>query len=191
VLTDGDPLPLRPRRVLVCGVTGSGKSTLAATLAGVLDLPYTEIDGLQHGPDWTPRPQFLDEVQALAAGDAWITEWQYRAARPVLLARADLLVWLDLPFRVSMTRLVGRTVRRRVRREVLWHGNQEPPLHTFFTRPDDSILRWGISTRDKYRDRIPDVQRERPELPIVRLGSPREAEQWVRGIVQGRLLPQR
>ncbi|MBI5161972.1 MAG: AAA family ATPase [Micrococcales bacterium] len=184
----GDPLPLRPRRVLVAGVTGSGKSTFAAELGGVLDLPYTEIDGLYHGPHWTPRPQFSDEVQALVADDAWVTEWQYRAARETLLDRAELLVWLDFPFPLTLRRLLQRTVRRRIRREVLWHGNVEPPLRSFFTAPDDNIVRWAISTRHKYRALIPDVAERRPDLAIVRLGSPAETRRWIGGIVRGELL---
>jgi len=189
VLGVEDPLPLRPRRVLVAGVTGSGKSTFAAELGGVLDLPYTEIDGLYHGPNWTPRPQFIDEVHALATQDAWVTEWQYRIAREPLLERAELLVWLDFPFPVTIRRLLQRTIRRRVHREVLWHGNVEPPLRSFFTAPEDNIVRWAIATRGKYRALIPEVAERRPRLAIVRLGSPSEARRWVAGIVRGMLLP--
>ena len=43
-----------------------------------------------------PRPEFVDEVAALVAGEEWVTEWQYSVVRPLLLARAELLVWLDL-----------------------------------------------------------------------------------------------
>jgi adenylate kinase family enzyme len=185
------PLPRRPRRILVCGVTGSGKSTFAAELAGVLDLPYTEIDALYHGPDWVPRPQFVEEVDRFTAEDGWVTEWQYRVVRERLLDRADLLVWLDYPFRISLARLVRRTLRRRIRREVLWHGNTEPPLRTFFTQPDEHIVRWALATRDKYRERVPQVEEARPDLAIVRLRDPGEATRWLRGLVRGELLPQR
>lgn len=76
------------RRVLVAGTSGAGKSTLARRIGAALDVPYTEIDALHHGPRWTPRPEFLDDVTELAASDAWVTEWLYPPARPVLLARA-------------------------------------------------------------------------------------------------------
>jgi len=178
VLSATDPLPARPRRVVVAGVSGVGKTTLAGRIAEVLGIPHTEIDALFHGPDWTPRPEFLDDVRALVARDAWVTEWQYSDARPLLTARADLLVWLDLPFAtVTLPRVIARTLRRRLRREHLWNGNIEPPLHTFFTDPEH-IVRWSISTRNNYRERIPVLD---AELPVARLRTAREAERWLAG----------
>lgn len=183
MLTADDPLPARPRRIAVAGVSGSGKSTLARRLAEGLDLPYTEIDALFHGPGWTPRPEFDSDVDALVGADRWVTEWQYSSARPRIAARADLFVWVDVPFPVTLARVVRRTLRRRLRREELWNGNQEGPLHTFFT-DREHIVRWSISTRNLYAERIPVVAAERPDLPIVRLRSTREVDRWVRDVVQ-------
>lgn len=164
---------MRPRRVVVEGVSGVGKTTLAGRIGEVAGIPHTEIDALFHGPSWTPRPEFLDDVQALVASEAWVTEWQYSAARSLLTARADLLVWLDLPFAtVTLPRVIARTLRRRPGREQLWNGNIEPPLHTFFTDPEH-IVRWSISTRNNYRERIPAVP---ADLPVVRLRTVREVE---------------
>jgi adenylate kinase family enzyme len=131
-----DELPVAPRRVLVAGITGAGKSTLAVRVAAILDVPYTEIDGLYHGPNWTPRASFLTDVDALAAGEGWVTEWQYSSARDRLAARADTILWLDLPLRVSLRRLVVRSVRRRIRRTPLWAGNVEAPWWHLFTGQD-------------------------------------------------------
>lgn len=180
MLTEHDPLPARPRRVLVAGTSGSGKSTLARRIAGRALLPYTEIDGLFHGPGWTPRPEFDDEVAALAASERWATEWQYASARPVLAARADLVVWLDLPRRVVMRRVVRRTLRRRIRREELWNGNREPALRTVLTDPDH-IVRWAWRTHAHHAERITALAEERPELPIVRLRSAGAVARWLQG----------
>ena len=53
-----DPLPARPHRILVAGTSGAGKTTVAAALSARLGIPHTDIDGLYHGPGWTPRPEF-------------------------------------------------------------------------------------------------------------------------------------
>ncbi|MFN2496238.1 MAG: hypothetical protein ABR608_10080 [Pseudonocardiaceae bacterium] len=74
-----------------------GQSTLSRALSALLSVPYHELDAFYHGPRWVPRPQFTADVIALAATERWVTEWQSSAVRPILLARADLIVWLDLP----------------------------------------------------------------------------------------------
>ena len=181
MLGSDDPLPQRPRRILVAGVSGSGKSTLAQRISALLQLPYVELDALHHGPHWTPRAAFLDDVRSLVAQDAWVTEWQYAPARPLLAARADLLVWLDPPFlSVTFPRVVRRTLRRRLRREVLWNGNIEPPLRTFFTDPEH-IVRWAVSTRNDSHARVSAAETAYPDLTVVRLRSPKEADQWSAG----------
>ncbi len=178
MLTADDPLPARPTRVVVAGVSGSGKTTLAGRIASVLGLEHTEIDALFHGPGWTPRPQFMAEVQELVASDGWVTEWQYTPARPVLAAHADLMVWLDLPFHVTLRRVLRRTLRRRLRREELWNGNVEPPLHTFFT-DREHIIRWAIATRNKYAELVPSAADARPGLVVVRLRTARDVDRWL------------
>ena len=183
MLTAADPLPHRPRRVAVAGVAGSGKSTLARRLAAALGLPYTEMDSLHHGAGWTKRPEFEADVDAVVGSDAWVSEWQYDYARSLLTERADLMVWVDLPFPVTLSRVVRRTVRRRVRREQLWNGNQEGPLRHFFTDPEH-IVRWAIRTRNLYDQRLPAVAAAYPDLPIVRLRSRRDVDRWLRDVVQ-------
>jgi adenylate kinase family enzyme len=180
MLGAGDPLPHRPRRILVAGVTGVGKTSLAGRIAELTGSPHTELDSLYHGPNWSYRESFLDEVDELTRSPAWVTEWQYRSARATLVARADTLVWLDLPAPVALGRLVRRTVRRRIRRERLWNGNVEPPLWHFFAGRDH-IFTWALKTQRKYKRTVPALAAEHPELAIVRLRSTREVERWLAG----------
>lgn len=180
LLGPDDPLPARPRRVLVAGTSGSGKTTLAARIAEILGVAHVEIDGLFHGPDWTPRASFVAEVEAFSAGPEWVTEWQYGAVRDRLVRRADLLVWLDLPRPVVMRQVVGRTVRRRLRRTPLWHGNVEPPLRTFLTDPQH-IVRWAWATHGRTGPRVVSAMAADPRLVVVRLRSRRAAGRWVAG----------
>lgn len=183
LLDSAREVPRRPRRVLVCGVTGVGKSTLAARLGRLWRLPYTELDALHHGPNWSVRPSFESDVAALAAQERWITEWQYhsKGQGPVLGQRADTVVWLDFPRWRARLRLVRRTVRRRLGKVELWHGNIEPPLHVFFTDPQESILRFEMQTHGKWRERMPQLMRDYPHLQVIRLGSPRQVRRWLAG----------
>ncbi len=177
MLSASDPLPGLPRRVLVAGTSGSGKTTLAAQIGKRLGIRHVEIDALFHGPEWAPRETFEADVEAFSATPSWVTEWQYGVVRERLAERADLLVWLDFNRITVMRQVVQRTARRRLRRQVLWNGNIEPPLWTVFTN-HDHIVRWAWSTHHKTAQRILAVQEQHPELPIVRLRDRRSVEQW-------------
>lgn len=185
VLSATDRLPGRPLRVLVCGTSGSGKTTIAGRVSAILDIPHVEIDALFHGPKWQPRDSFLDDVAALADHPAWVTEWQYGDARPLLLKRADLLVWPDPSRGVVMRQVISRTLRRRLRREELWNGNIEPPLRTFFTHRKH-IVRWAWSTHHHTLGRVAAARQERPDLPIVRLPNRAAAVELAHRTARGR-----
>ncbi len=179
MLSFRDPVH-RPGRVVVAGVSGVGKSTLAQRIADALSLPYTEIDGLYHGAGWIPRPEFLAEVELFTREPAWITEWQYRDARPMLSARADTLVWLDLPSAVAVSRVVRRTISRSRTRLELWNGNTEPGMwHALVNR--EGIIRWALAHQRTYRRTVPIAAREHPHLQVVRLRSQREVEARLAG----------
>ena len=180
MLTAQEPLHSAPQRILVAGTSGSGKTTLARRIATTVGVPHTEIDALYHGPNWTPRDSFMHDVAAFAAQPTWVTEWQYGKARPLLLRRADLLVWLDLPRTVVMRRVVRRTAQRRLNRTVLWNGNLEPPMSTFFT-DHDHIVRWAWRTHHENVERVAAAVASRKDLSVVRLRCQREGDQWVAG----------
>jgi adenylate kinase family enzyme len=190
VLNAQEPLHSTPRRILVAGTSGSGKTTLAGRIAAAVGAPHTEIDALYHGPNWMPREDFMRDVAAFAAQPTWVTEWQYGKARPLLLQRADLLVWLDLPRSVVMGRVVRRTAQRRLTGTALWNGNLEPPLSTFFT-DRDHIVRWAWRTHHENAQRVAAAVASRADLTVVRLNRQREVDHWMEGPLRDSVRPDR
>lgn len=183
MLSADDPIPHRPERILVAGVTGSGKTTLSRRIGQMWGLRHVEIDGLFHGPNWTPRPEFLDDVRAFAAEDRWITEWQYtsKGTDEVLTPRADLAIWLDYPYRIVRSRLLRRTLSRSILRTRMWNDNVEKPIWRMFGGgPEENLLAWQTATLHKWTERMPAYAERFPHLTIVRLRHPRETEAWLR-----------
>lgn len=155
-----------------------GKSTLARRLSTRLALPYVEMDSLYHGPHWTPRPSFAEDVRQLVAGDRWVVEFAYDEGRAQVLPRCDLMVSLELPRWLAMWQATSRTLRRRLTRQQLWNGNREGPLWRILI-DDEHIIRWAWKTHPEAAERIERIARERPDLPIVRLRSRREIARWI------------
>lgn len=178
ILGPDDALAHRPSRIVVAGTSGSGKSTVGARIGPLLGIEHVDIDGLHHGPRWTPRASFEEDVDRFSTRPGWVTEWNYSAVRDRLADRADLLIWLDLPRRTVMRQVIVRTLRRRIRREVLWNGNVEPPLRYIFLERD-YIVRWAWRTHPLTAQRVDALAHRSPDLPIVRLRSHAEVDRWL------------
>ncbi len=143
------------RRVSVVGNSGSGKSTLARELAARLGVPYVELDAIFHQPGWFPLPEheFARRVAAVVAADGWVIDGNYSGIRPLVWARADTVVWFDLPRHIVMRQIIWRTLRRAVRRSELWNGNRERWRNVFSLNPDESVIAWAWQKHADYRQR--------------------------------------
>ncbi len=178
----------RGRRVVVVGSTGSGKTTFARRLAARLGLPHIELDALHWDPNWTPVPpeRFRERVAGAIGLEGWVVDGNYSAARALIWARADTLVWLDYRLPLVLLRLFRREVARIATRQELWSGNRTSFRVQFLS--DKSLFLWALRTWPRYRREYPELLR-RPEhahLVVHRFRSPRAAERWLRAIVPAR-----
>jgi hypothetical protein len=168
------------RIAIVSTASGCGKTTLGRALADKLGCPFVELDALVHGPGWveTPDEVLRTKVAALIAHDSWVVDGNYRQKLgDLVLARADLVVWLDLPIYVWFLRLVRRTVSRAVRQEVLWNGNRESLKDAIGGK--DSLFGFALRT---YRERRAAWPRLLAPFPHVQLTSRREVERFLAGV---------
>ena len=176
------------RRVSVVGSSGAGKSTLARLLAKRLAVPYVELDAFMHQPGWQQRPddEFMEEVEIATSRPGWVVDGNYRrfVIEGPVWRRADTVVWLDLPRRTVMRQVIARTVRRAVKREVLWNGNREPISNFVSLDPDDNIILWTWvkyhEFAHRYRDAMADPRWH--AINFVRLRSHAEASRWLESI---------
>jgi adenylate kinase family enzyme len=162
---------------VIATASACGKTTVGRQLAGRLGVPFVELDALHHGPGWTEATaeELRTKVEPILATDAWVIDGGYQGKIGTIVQdAADTIVWLDLPRRVWLPRLIRRTLVRIVRREELWNGNRES-FRTALMGRDGLIL---FSLRQ--------VRRRRAEYPVrfasrnlVRLRSQKEVDRWL------------
>jgi adenylate kinase family enzyme len=188
------PLPLAAARshnalvgrriAVIASASGNGKTTLGREAARRLGVPFVELDAWVHGPGWveTPDADLRARVSGVLAREGWVIDGQYRRKLgDMVLRAADEVVWLDLPLRIWLFRLLRRTGRRRLRREELWNGNRETLRTAFWGR--DSLVGYALLMHFRRR-------REWPaglgDVPVTRLRTPGDVEAWLGALPRGR-----
>lgn len=171
------------RRVaVIASASGNGKTTVGRALADALGVPFHELDALHWGPNWAEPglEEFRARVAPLVSLDAWVVDGSYTGKLGTLvLDAADTVVWLDLPLRVWLPRLVRRTIRRWRRREELWNGNREHLWGAFWGR--DALVPYALRSHFRRRREYP---AELAGYRVVRLRSQAQVDAFI-GVVRG------
>ena len=171
------------RIAVIASASGSGKTTVGRELARRLDVPFHEVDALHHGPNWTEATaeELRAKVEPLVAEEAWVIDGVYRGKLgDLVLAGADTVLWLDVPMRVWLPRLLRRSYRRWRTQEELWNGNRESIRGSLLGR--DALVPFALR---HYRDRRRRYPVELARYEVVRLHSPREVTAWLDGLGPG------
>ena len=165
---------------IVTSASGSGGTTVGRELAERLGVPFHELDALFWKPGWveSTADELRTTVEPLVATDAWVIDGSYQSKiGQLVLGNADVVVWLDLPEREWLPRLVRRTFRRARSGEVLWDGNRESLRKAFLSR--DSLILFTLrhvrGRRRRYPERFAGYH-------VVRLRSQGEIDSFLRSV---------
>lgn len=137
-------------------------------------------------PRWTPlrAAETRVEIRSVTSVRECGSERGYRRVLDsaygqwldIPLARAEMIVGLDYPRWLSLARLIRRTVRRVIGRDVVCNGNRES-LRLVLSR--NSIIVWHFRSFTRKQRRMREWRAD-PDLPPVLLfRSPRAARTWL------------
>lgn len=166
------------KRVMIVGGPGSGKSTLARALGERMGLPVYHMDHIHWQENWVERPR--DERWSLAAEverqEAWVFEGGLSKTYTNRLARADTLIWLDLPVGLRLWRVTKRLFR--------YLGQHRPDLPQGCTErihPETlAFYRFIWTHRNRSRDKIVHlIESHQGDAQVVHLTRPSQVAAYL------------
>ncbi|HEX7759275.1 MAG TPA: hypothetical protein VF459_07230, partial [Caulobacteraceae bacterium] len=164
---------ITPRRITILGGAGAGKSRLAREVGAALGLPVIHLDRLVYAPGWRRRDMACvraDLEQSLEA-TGWVVDGIYRETSPLVLPRADLVIWLDQPAWLRLWRSWRKT---RVRRNAPRADRPDGCDERFGWRYALAILRFGTFS-PTLGARLEDMAGQ----PVLRLRGDRAITDWL------------
>jgi adenylate kinase family enzyme len=173
------------RRICIIGPSASGKTTLSKTIAQRTGIDHIEIDAIYHGPNWAQPPDFTERVYDALERERWIADGNYMNYVSIL-GKADLIIWLDYPFRIVLWRVLRRTAYRLVSRKPLWNGNRETLRLTF---SKESIILWVFQTYWKRKEMFPRLLASHEGIEQLIFRHPRHTRKWLNNMIKAEAQP--
>lgn len=173
-------------RINVVGTSGSGKSTFARKLAGLLNLPYYEMDQLFWKADWqeSSDDELFRKVHDVTSQSSWVLDGNYTRTIPIKWKHVQLVIWLNPSLVRTTLQVTKRTICRALTQQEIWPetGNRESLRKAFLSK--DSIIWWVITTHRKHRKRYTSITASpaHSHISFIRLNSHTDVASFLEGL---------
>lgn|SRR3989344_1117490 len=167
-------------RISIIGHSAAGKSTLARRISEKFHIPRLHIDKFwfETGGHRLPlgdtaaqekaRAHVLERTREFVQKDSWVSDGWYPRIQPVVVSRADQIIFLDVPLWRRISNHIWRTLSGKSHKEfTLWHEIRFIPQIIYRTYHRDGKMR--------------QFMKENAEKVLV-LKSFREVEQYLRNL---------
>lgn len=176
------------KRINVIGTSGSGKSTVAKQLSNALKLPHIEMDQIIWSKSWTmlEGEPLLNKLKSKLADDKWVLDGNYSKTVPVKWRDVQMVVWLDLPFILTLYQAISRSILRIIKGKEIWKGSEcyETFRKSFFSR--DSPILWTITSYRQIRLSYEKIMEDDDfsHIEFVRLRSRKEIDLFIKRLTK-------
>lgn len=169
-------------KIMVIGISaGVGKSTFARKLGESLNLPVVHLDTLFWKPNWVEASleEFSEAQQEVVIQDQWIIEGNYSNTFDLRAAHADTMIYLELPLRVCLYRVVKRWLMNL--------GKTRPDMTAGCEEKLDwAFIKFIITTynprKQKMNDRLQNFLKTGPAKEVITLKSKKEIRSYLENV---------
>ena len=163
------------RRICVIGM--GGKTSFSRALGAANGLPVIHHDEIGWMPDWTLRDKDeqldLMRQQLASCGDGWVADGNLSQIEAELfLPKADLVVWLRMPYLSTWWRISWRSFQRAFHKKRVCGDNYETFTHILGRH---SMIWWSLFHWHRSHRKIGEtLQAVAHQAQVIRLTSYRE-----------------
>lgn len=174
------------RNIMIVGCSGGGKSTLARALGEKLGLRVIHNDTLFWKEGWVERDkdETVELVRQAIAADGWIHDGNFSRTHRLRVAKADSLIWIDLPRLACIWNVLKRVAKNygRTRPDLadgcpekfdwdflvyIWtfKNNGRHKIEKLFAETDGKLQRFHLQSRREIRTFLDSVKSAAPGEP--------------------------
>lgn len=161
------------QRIIILGGNGSGKSTLANRIGQYTGYPVYHLDNLLLDSNWIVKDKSEWEkiCQQFLSTDVGIVDGNYTTSWINRLNWADLVIFIDIPTRVQLWRIITRYFRNKLgldKRYGFPEGSKEKLSWKFVS--------WVYHWNSKHKNKIFDMLESYKDKKILIIKEPKKLD---------------